>query len=303
MRGGRPWQVMLLVLFAWLVTQGTWALDTVILEGKTFYVLRSTNDWNDFCQKVEDVNMYSGMKNNMNAILAADFSITKACTYYRGIFDGNGHTINANISDYDTLKGLFEACINAFGHIDVMINNSGITQYMSIREATLEHFDLLNNVDWRGTFFGTQFAANHMIENGIHGSIINFSSCQKEMNLPDASVYSSIKSAIFKFTQQAALEFAPYKIRVNSISPGMIKVLPPDVILPREIAQRQRVPWQRVGVPSEISRIALFLADDASDYITGADFKVDGGLPLPAVMDNWRDPLPAPLAANAPSKK
>jgi len=211
--------------------------------------------------------------------------------------------LKGNISDYDTLKGLFEACINAFGHIDVMINNSGITQYMSIREATLEHFDLLNNVDWRGTFFGTQFAANHMIENGIHGSIINFSSCQKEMNLPDASVYSSIKSAIFKFTQQAALEFAPYKIRVNSISPGMIKVLPPDVILPREIAQRQRVPWQRVGVPSEISRIALFLADDASDYITGADFKVDGGLPLPAVMDNWRDPLPAPLAANAPSKK
>ena len=135
--GGRPWQAiltcgrasshsaeskpawlcsrliaaLLMVLFAWLVPQGAWALDTVILEGKTFYVLRSTNDWNDFCQKVEDVNMYSGMKNNMNAILAADFSITKACTYYRGIFDGNGHTINANISDYDT--GIFKFSKNS----------------------------------------------------------------------------------------------------------------------------------------------------------------------------------------------
>ncbi len=210
--------------------------------------------------------------------------------------------IKGDISDYDTLKRIFSVFILEFEHIDVMINNSGISQYMSIRESSLEHFNLLNNVDWRGTFFGTQFAANHMVEKGIHGSIINFSSCQKEMNLPNAAVYSSVKAAIYKFTQQAALEYAPYKIRINSISPGMIKVLPPEVVLPREIAQRQRVPWQRVGKPSDVSHVALFLADEASDYITGTDIRVDGGLPLPAVMDNWRDPLPAPLAANLPSK-
>ena len=120
--GGRPLQVMLLVvLFAWLVPQGAWALDTVVLEGKTFYVLRNSDDWDAFCQKVEAANMYSNMKNSYNAIMAADFSVTRACTYYRGIFDGNGHTINANISGYDT--GVFKFSKNStFKNLHVIGN-------------------------------------------------------------------------------------------------------------------------------------------------------------------------------------
>ena len=115
-------QVMLLVvLFAWLVPQGAWALDTVVLEGKTFYVLRNSDDWDAFCQKVEAANMYSNMKNSYNAIMAADFSVTRACTYYRGIFDGNGHTINANISGYDT--GVFKFSKNStFKNLHVIGN-------------------------------------------------------------------------------------------------------------------------------------------------------------------------------------
>ena len=120
--GGRPLQVMLLVvLFAWLVPQGAWALDTVVLEGKTFYVLRNSDDWDAFCQKVEAANEYSGMRNSYNAIMAADFSVTRACTYYRGIFDGNGHTINANISGYDT--GVFKFSKNStFKNLHVIGN-------------------------------------------------------------------------------------------------------------------------------------------------------------------------------------
>ena len=78
-----------------LMPQGAWALDTVILEGKTFYVLRNSDDWNAFCDKTKS-------KGNVNAIMAADISVTQACYYFRGLFDGNGHTLNANISDYNT---------------------------------------------------------------------------------------------------------------------------------------------------------------------------------------------------------
>ena len=97
--GGARWlHLMVLMLFAWLVPQGAWALDTVNLEGKTFYVLRTTADWDAFCQKVEAAKGNS----DVNAIMDADFSITKMCgssdkTPFRGIFNGNGHTLNANI--------------------------------------------------------------------------------------------------------------------------------------------------------------------------------------------------------------
>ena len=104
-----------------LVPQGAWALDTVILEGKTFYVLRDSNDWNALCDKT----LRNG---NVNAIMAADISVTQACYYFKGIFDGNGHTLNANISDYST--GVFRFSGNSTIknlHVTGNINNKDNT--------------------------------------------------------------------------------------------------------------------------------------------------------------------------------
>ena len=141
---GRPWQTAMLLavmLFAWLVPQGAWAddLETVQLEDKTFYVLRTSEDWNAFCLKVEGANMYSGMKSSFNAILAADFSITRACTYYRGIFDGNGHTINANITDYST--GIFQNSKNA------TIKNLHLTGNINNKENTDNSAGLVSRLE------------------------------------------------------------------------------------------------------------------------------------------------------------
>jgi len=104
-----------------LVPQGAWALDTVILEGKTFYVLRNSDDWNALCDK-------TSRHVNANAIMAADISVTQACYYFKGIFDGNGHTLNANISDYNT--GVFkQACNSTIKNLHVTgnINNKDNT--------------------------------------------------------------------------------------------------------------------------------------------------------------------------------
>ena len=109
------------MLVGMLVPQGAWALDTVILEGKTFYVLRNSDDWNALCDK-------TSRHVNANAIMAADISVTQACYYFKGIFDGNGHTLNANISDYNT--GVFkQACNSTIKNLHVTgnINNKDNT--------------------------------------------------------------------------------------------------------------------------------------------------------------------------------
>lgn len=211
--------------------------------------------------------------------------------------------ICADLCDLNQLAGMFQTVAEKWGHIDVLVNNSGITQYMDILEATPEHFELLTNVDWRATFFCTQYAAKNMIANGIHGVIINTSSVQCQTNNNGASVYASSKCAISKFTKHAAMELALYKIRVNCIAPGHIKVLDPNVVLPREQEQIRRIPWHRVGQAWEIGHLVAFLIDEKSDYITGSEFACDGGLPLPAMIDNSVYPLPAPGAANLPTKK
>ncbi len=206
--------------------------------------------------------------------------------------------IRADLRDLDQIDAMFDAFLEKFCRLDVLVNNSGITQYMPLLEATPEHFDLLTGVDWRATFFCTQRAARLMIRDGVHGSIINTSSVQTQTNHLNAAVYSASKAAISKFTKVAALELAEHRIRVNCVAPGHIKVLDPDVVLPREQEQVARIPWHRVGQAWEIGRLVGFLIDEKSDYITGSEFSCDGGLPLPAMIDNFRFPLPPPSAAN-----
>ena len=206
---------------------------------------------------------------------------------------GKAKAYQADLGQISEINRLFDEYLADFGHVDIMINNSGITKYADILDATPELFDLLTNVDWRATFFCTQLAAKDMIKNGVHGSIICTSSVQDEVQNNGASVYASNKCAVTKFVKHAALELADYKIRVNCISPGHIKVLPDDVILPREKEQVARIPWHRVGRPRDIANMILFLIDnDKADYITGAEFCVNGGLPLPSMLDNFRNPLP-----------
>ena len=213
-------------------------------------------------------------------------------------FGADAIAIKADLSNMGGINQMFEQFIEKFGHIDVLINNSGITQYMPLLEATPEHFDLLTNVDWKATYFCTQKAAQLMIRDEISGCIITTSSVQSQINMCNASVYSASKAAIVKFTKCAALELAPYKIRVNCISPGHIKVKDTGVVLPREQEQVARIPWHRTGQVWEIGHLVSFLIDDKADYITGAEFAIDGGLPLPAMFDNFRHPLPPPSAEN-----
>lgn len=204
---------------------------------------------------------------------------------------GKAVPIQADVGNMDDINAMFDVFLREFGRIDVLINNAGVNSHRPICETTPEMFEKVVNVDFRGTFFCTKKAAEHMIEHGIHGSIINISSCQKEITFETSPVYGPVKSAISKFTRHAAMEFAPYRIRVNCISPGHIKVLegPPRN---REREQVRRIPLERVGMPDEIANAVLFLIDEKAAYITGADLAVDGGVVIPCLLNNRIFPLP-----------
>lgn len=221
----------------------------------------------------------------------------KVCEEIRA-FGVKALPIKADLSDVSQIRKMFKEFFDEFGTIDVLINNSGITKFMSIFDATEEHFNLLTSVDWRASFFATQQAAINMRENNTEGVIINISSVHKEAPMGNDSVYACAKAAILRFTKHAALEFAPYGIRVNCISPGWIKTGNFDSLTDREAEVCTRLPLHRVGRPEEIANAVLFLIDEKSSYITGVDIPVDGGLPIPAMLDNTRFPLPKPNAAN-----
>ena len=206
-----------------------------------------------------------------------------------GIIESKGRTalaIRGDVGKIGDIAGVFEKFLERFGKIDLLVNNAGITKFKPILETSPELWDEITNTDWKGSYFCAQFAAKDMIRNGTKGVIINITSVHQTLNFPMAGVYGPTKAALFKFTQHAALEFAPYGIRVNSIAPGYIKVTDPATVTEREKMMVSRIPAQRIGQTPEIAEAVCFLASDKAAYITGANLTVDGGALLPALMDN-----------------
>jgi len=194
--------------------------------------------------------------------------------------------VQADVKDLDQLNSAIDKTLEEFGHLDVLVNNAGITRYKRFLDVTPEFFEEILNTNLRSHFFATQRVAKHMIENGIRGRIVTTTSVQQEIVLPEASIYGGFKAALGKMVRHWALELAPYGIRVNGIGPGTIKVNDgPDTPRLRQFASR--TPITRLGSPSDIAPLAVFLADpEKSSFITGEVFLVDGGQNIPCLCDN-----------------
>ena len=197
-----------------------------------------------------------------------------------------GYIQRLDLTAAENIKPAFDELMQQLGRLDVLVNNAGATKYVPFTEVTIEDFNTLMSVDFRGTYFCAQYAANYMIAHEIKGVIINIASVHVYYNFPAASIYAPNKAAVEKLTQHIALELAPYGIRCNSVSPGYIKVTDPAIVTPREKMMVSRIPAQRIGQPVEIANMIRFLVSDEAAYITGADFLVDGGARLPALLDN-----------------
>lgn len=194
--------------------------------------------------------------------------------------------LGADLGSYAGVQTLFDGFFEAFPRIDLLVNNAGITKYLPLLEATETLWDEITNLDWKGSYFCTQRAAQHMVRTGVRGSIVNITSIHESTQFPIANIYGPTKAALLKFTRHAALELAPHGIRVNAISPGCTQIRPGEPDTPRGRQLRSRIPLRRYGQPEEIAQAVLYLASPAAAYITGTCLAVDGGALLPSLLDH-----------------
>jgi 3alpha(or 20beta)-hydroxysteroid dehydrogenase len=164
-----------------------------------------------------------------------------------------------------------------FGRLDILVNNAAIYRMRSLLDTTDEELDEITRVNQRGPLLGMRTVAPAMRAGG-GGSIINISSGAGLRGARNMIAYSTTKWAVRGMTKCAALELAPYRIRVNSVHPGIIET-PMLEENPAALNQAmvRATPIGRIGQPEDIARMVLYLASDAAGFITGAEFSVDGG--------------------------
>jgi NAD(P)-dependent dehydrogenase (short-subunit alcohol dehydrogenase family) len=188
--------------------------------------------------------------------------------------------VETDVTDVGALRTAV-ARADEFGGLDTMVNNAGVHVSGTVREVTPEAFDRIHAVNVRGTFFGTQAAADAMVERG-EGTILNMASISSTRSKPGQVAYESTKGAIRMITRGAAVDLAP-EVRVNALAPGRIATefggIGADEKA-RLVAAGEGVkpiPLGRAGYPSDVAGAALFLASDEAAYVTGELLYVDGG--------------------------
>ena len=189
--------------------------------------------------------------------------------------------VKADVSKAAEVQAMVDTTVKEFGTVDVLINNAGLERsvpFLDIDEAT---WDLMLDVDLKGAFFCAQAAGRVMRDSGRGGSIVNISSIHEDVPFPGFTPYCAAKGGLRMMMRNAAIELAPYKIRVNNVAPGAIATpINADTLNhPERVAMlKQIVPLMRMGKPEEVAEVALFLASDRSSYVTGSTYYVDGGM-------------------------
>ncbi|HEY7165943.1 MAG TPA: SDR family oxidoreductase [Candidatus Binatia bacterium] len=190
--------------------------------------------------------------------------------------------IHGDVANRGNVHDAVQRCVREWGRLDVLVNNAGtsIKGSPSLSELAESEWDRVMAVNVKGPLFGIQ-AATPVMKAAGGGSIINITSISARSCYPQRGPYSASKAALENITLQAAVELAQFKIRVNSISPGWFRTAMNEAHyqVPGELARRHAtIPLARIGAVEDIARLAVFLASEDSDYITGESIEIDGGL-------------------------
>jgi glucose 1-dehydrogenase len=188
--------------------------------------------------------------------------------------------VTCDVSKDDHLKDLLQVTLDRFGRCDILLNNAGIILTGDILDLAPDDFDRVINVNLRAYFIMSQLVSRYMVAHGVEGSIINMASLNSELAIPNQVAYVSSKGGVQQLTKATALRLAEHNIRVNAIGPGSIKTRVLDAVMTDDEARRRilsRTPLKRLGEPSEVASIAVFLASDYASYLTGQTIYPDGG--------------------------
>lgn len=192
---------------------------------------------------------------------------------------GEAVAVQGSVSSETEVRRLFDAAQEAFGRLDVLVNNAGVYAFAPLEDITETEFRRQFDVNVLGPILATREASRRFPAEG--GSVINVSSIASEKGIPGATVYGTTKGALDQITRTLALELAPRKIRVNTIAPGGIETEGTHTagIIGSDM-ERQMVadtPLGRIGQPDDVADVAVFLASDASRWVTGDRIRVAGG--------------------------
>jgi len=221
------------------------------------------------------------------AVMIADMKDGEAEQTVREIRESGGKAefVHANAANVADAQATIQRVVEVFGRLDILVNNAGIYPFAPALEITEELWDRVLDINLKGTFFFAQAAARQMIKGGAGGRIINIASIDALHRSSDVLAhYDSSKGGVAMLTKALALAFGREHILVNAIAPGGIntpgaaastagmnlEALDPSVFT-------ARIPLGRQGEPDDIAKVALFLASDASEYMTGTMLVVDGG--------------------------
>ena len=199
--------------------------------------------------------------------------------------------VQCDVSDRLSVHNLMAMTLNQFGRVDILINNAAIAIAGGILDLSLDDFDQVMQTNLRGSFLISQAVARFMVDeienredrsrlNERAYTIINMSSINDRVAVPDYLAYTASKGGLQQMTKAMAVELAPYGIRVNGIGPGSVKTEMLDGVLANKDGLdkvRRRTPLGRVAQPDEVASVAAFLASDDASYITGETIYVDGG--------------------------
>ncbi|MFZ1643568.1 MAG: glucose 1-dehydrogenase [Candidatus Contendobacter sp.] len=203
---------------------------------------------------------------------------------------GEAMAIRADVGQEDEVEAMFAQMIETWGSIDILVNNAGLQKDARLVEMSLADWQKVLDINLTGQFLCSRAAAREFLQRGLvptlsraAGKIICMSSVHDVIPWAGHANYAASKGGVSLLMKTMAQELAPQGIRVNAISPGAIKTPINTAAWQTPAAEAELlklIPYRRVGEPEDIGRAAVWLASDASDYVTGATLYVDGGMTL-----------------------
>ncbi|MGO0575500.1 3-oxoacyl-ACP reductase FabG [Ornithinimicrobium panacihumi] len=185
--------------------------------------------------------------------------------------------VGCDVRDLGQVEAMLDAAEEAFGPVDVMVNNAGMTRDSTMRKMSEQDFDDVIAVHLRGAWNGTRAAADRMRDREM-GSIINISSISGKVGMLGQTNYSAAKAGIVGLTKAACKELGFKNVRVNAVQPGYIRTAMTEA-MPEHVKEQKRseIPMGRPGEASEVASVVVFLASDMASYMSGTVLEVAGG--------------------------
>ncbi|MCV7103605.1 SDR family oxidoreductase [Mycobacterium palustre] len=252
-------------------------LDLFDLRGKTALVTGASSG---IGKKVAEAYLQAGAQ---VAIAARHSDVLHEVAEELSSVGGAVLPIGCDVTQPEQVTAMVDRVTADLGGLDIAVCNAGFVNVTALLDMSPEQFQAIQDTNVTGVFLTAQAAARAMVKRGNGGAIITTASMSGHIiNVPQqVGHYCTSKAAVIHLTKAMAVEFAPHNIRVNSVSPGYIRTELVEPLVEYHAQWEPKIPLGRMGRPDELTGLYLYLASEASSYMTGSDLVIDGGYTCP----------------------